>query len=268
MPFTKTISGLVPIETAHEAANNSAYAANPASLDMTGAVATSAQFSALMRFITDEIPRGANITSAVLTVTPTDAANDDADLLMHCEDIGINPTLETMPSIFTERSGRLTASTAWAAGGLGTAAIGSPSFHNALQELVRRTDWDQASIGVIFAGTTSAAVLKVSGDTLELAVDYELLSAQFGLTTTVTGIGISYRLPRRVSEITLRCDTGSAAPVQFRVPTVHDDWYNLPAGTSLSVFSPPRDTGSRFIDEIHVRVASGTGTFSYVVSGV
>ncbi len=269
--ISQTITGKRPVEVAHEGSDNANFLANPsdaAGLNMSGHSTGGSRYTALMRFDDLFIPRGATVTNAVLRVTPINASNDDADLNMHCEDIGECPTLATLASIFTERTARLTtAGPAWASASLGAAEVSSDTFHTALQELVRRGDYEQGSVGVLFDGSSSIGVLKVVTSEIYLDYTYELYAAQFGLTVTNDAEGDAYALDHRVSEVTIRCDTGSAAPVQFKVPGVLDDWYNLPAGTSLSVFYPPKDVGSRVLDHIIARVASGTGTFSYAVSG-
>lgn len=266
---TTTLTGKTPAETAHEAADNTAYSADPENLDMSGSVAAGTRFTALMRFTDLAIPRGANISSAILRVTAISAAQDDADLNMHCEDIDDCPSLATLASIFTERTGRLTtAGPAWVATGLGTSEVSSPTFESALQEVISRTGYSPANaIGVLFDGSSTAATFRIDGGSIFLDVTYNLLSAQNALSIINTGDGQVFTFDRRVSEVTVQCDTGSAQPVQFKVPGVVNDWFEIAAGKSISVFLPPKETLRRDLAEVIFRVSSGTGTASYVTSG-
>ena len=266
---TTILTGKTPAETAHEAADNSAFASGPENLDMSGNATAGSRFTALMRFTDLAIPRGVNISSAVLRVTPVGAAEDDANLNMHCEDIDDCPSLATLASIFTQRTGRLTtAGPLWAATGLGTSEVSSPTFATALQEVVARTGYNPTNaVGVLFDGTSNAGVLRVDSGIVLLDVTYNLLSAQNALPIIDTGDGQVFTFDRRVSEVTVQCDTGSSEPVQFKVPGVVNDWFELAAGKSISVFFPPKETLRRELAEVIFRVGSGTGTASYVTSG-
>jgi len=267
---TTTLSAQVVTETAHERLDGTLFAANPDIVILTDSLTAGLRFTGLFRFTGLNIPRGANVTSATLTLSAVDLSSDDPEVEIHCEDVDDSPDVVTLADVADTRVPRVTtASTTWSATGIGTSPVASPDFADALEEVLRRPDYERltSAIGVILVATNSGAkVFRVSGS-MTLDIVYTLLDAQNALAITST-TGVAFALGKKVIELTVQCDTGSAQPVQFKVPGIVDDFFELEAGQSIPVYIAPRAKETRDIFEIIFKVSAGTATASYVTSGI
>lgn len=266
---TITITARAVKETAHERAGGTLFAADPDPLILDDNAAGALAREALFRFTDLRIPRGANITSVVLNVTPVDTSSDDPEVTISCEDIDDCPDLATLADVSQTRVPRkTTAETVWSATGVGAAEVASPDFKTSLQELVNRLTYElESAVGVLLVANSIGAKVFQLNDTANLTLTYTLLDAQNAIAVTSTS-GVPFALAKKVVELTVQCDTGSAQPIQFKVPGIVDDFFELEAGQSIPVYIAPRAKETRDIFEVIFKVSGGTGTASYVTSGI
>jgi len=106
--------------------------------------------------LTAEIPSGATIDAAYITIHANSTAADDPNVNIRGEDTADAPDFATNADV-TSRT-RTTASVQWTATGIGIGAVNSPSIVSILQELVDDNGGlaNGASVVIFFDGRSDA----------------------------------------------------------------------------------------------------------------
>lgn len=163
-------------EDARQAHNTNGFMTDENPMKCNSSTVSAQRHSALFRFTDVGIPQGSTIDSATFRVYVDNATLDNANLDIHCEDIGNSVALDTYATVVnravTENS------TEWVEDGCAVAQH-SKDITSAVEEVISRSDWssDNALSVIMVARDDQVKYLSISaeeetGEEPELEIDY------------------------------------------------------------------------------------------------
>ena len=148
--LTRTVAASA--DDAYERGDNTGFSAVIATMQANSVVGGIHGIVAF-RFNNITITGDATINTAVLRLTCASTKQDDANVVIYCEDVDDSANFTDTADV-VDRA-RTTASTSWVTDGLGTSEVTSPDFAAAVQEVIDRASWASGNdLTVIFVGNS------------------------------------------------------------------------------------------------------------------
>ncbi len=139
-------------DDAHEAQDGTLYSEVASIVRCDGATTSNIRFTGGFRFTGPPFANGDTINTAVIEVFPNSTANDDPNVVIKCDDQIDSPTFGSTDTPHDRT--KTTAGTSWVATAVGSAALDSPDFTAAVQEVTDIGSGPGDAITVLFVGNS------------------------------------------------------------------------------------------------------------------
>ncbi len=206
-----------------------------------------------LRFQHVNLPRGATINSAILTIYPVDSNDDNANAFLDFQQIDDAPALTNTANDISNRWSETGNKVTWQQSNLGTGPASSPELNNALQAIIDRPGWTMGNAIVLLLDHTGS-----NSTDLEITGYGQTPSRAATLDIDYTALTLSGRIYEDVDGDGDVLDDGANSP-NVRVLLYEDDGDGEPGAGDPFLISTRTDSNGQYSFDV------GDGTHWVVV---